>query len=76
MRMRRNALISTSGFKKELRFGFSMPKYLYKSDFSPKNAILSLFLPFSTAHAQKRPDFYFRFQKGTQIRIQHAQKPI
>jgi len=168
--MRRNALICTSGFKRELRFAFSMPENLYKSDFSPKNAILSLFLPFFhcacaetpwfllpvskrswdsdsacpktyicrhlarkrdfktilpfflcacaetpwfllpvsqrswdsdsacpkiyksdfspknailslfcrffTAHAQKRPDFYFRFQKGAQIRIQHARKPI
>jgi len=44
--MRRNALISTSGFEKELRIGSSMPEDLYKSDFSPKNAILSLILPF------------------------------
>jgi len=75
--MRRNDLISTSGFKKELKFGFSMPENLYQLDFFPKNAILTLFLPFfSTAHAQKRPDFYFRFKKGAQIRIQHARKPV
>jgi len=39
-RMRKNAMISTSGFKKEPRFGFSVPEALYMSDFSPKNAIL------------------------------------
>jgi len=55
--MRRNALISTSGFKKELRFGFSMPKNLCKSDFSPKNAILSLFLPFFHCACVETPWF-------------------
>jgi len=30
VRMRRNALISTPGYKKELRFGISMPENLSK----------------------------------------------
>jgi len=45
--MRRNALISTSGFKKELRFGFSMPKNLYETDFIPKTLFSADFCSFS-----------------------------
>jgi len=46
LRMRRNALISTSGFKNEVRFGFSMPENLYKWDLSPKKRDFEPILPF------------------------------
>ena len=30
----------------------------------------------STAHAQKRPEYYFRFQNGPRIRNRHGRKPM
>ena len=57
LRMRRNTLNSTSGFKIDLKFGFLVPKNIYMREIRPSNCILGAFFAvfryFVTAHAQK-----------------------
>ena len=59
LRMRRNSQNTTSGFKMDFGFGTGMPENLYVGKFSPKTAFLGVFSDFVTAHAQKRPEYYF-----------------
>ena len=54
-------------------FRTGMPENLYIGKFSPKTGH---FRDFFNAHAQKRPEYYFRFQNGPRIRNQHAKIPI
>ena len=57
-------------------FGTGMPENLYMGKFVPKRRFKGVFSDFVTAHAQKRPEYYFRFQNGPRIRNRHARKPI
>jgi len=45
LRMRRNTINSTSGFKMDLKFGFLVPKNIYDVKFCHKNVILTPFCP-------------------------------
>ena len=58
LRMRRNTINSTSGFKMGLKFGFLVPKNIHMREINPSNRILwrffAVFRDFITAHAQKR----------------------
>jgi len=61
-----------SGFKKELRFGSSIPDTCKSRILARKTRFQAYFCRFYTAHAQKRPHSYFRMRKEGQIRIQHG----
>ncbi len=57
LRMRRNTISSTSGFKMDLNFGFAVLKNLYTREIRRLNCILrtfyGVFRDFFTAYAQK-----------------------
>jgi hypothetical protein len=80
LRMRRNTINSTSGFKMDLKFGLRVPKNMYiRGTRALKlhlKGIFSIFRNFITAHAQKHHLFYFRFQNGPQIRTPRTEKHI
>jgi len=76
LHIRRNAMISTSGFKMSSDSDSACPKTYKSRILAPKTRLLAYFSRFYIVHAPKRPDFYFRLQKGVQIRIQHARKRI
>ena len=48
----------------------------YVEEFGMKSCVLMVYLEIFTAHAQKRPEYYFRFQNGPRIRNRHVPKPI
>ena len=60
----------------DLGFGTGMPENLIGENLAPKRRFKGVFRDFVTAHAQKRPEYYFRFQNGLRIRNRHARKPI
>ena len=54
---------TTSGFRLDHAIRYGMVENLYSHEILAKNAILVETLShISTAHAQKRPDYYFRYQ--------------
>ena len=57
-------------------FGPACPKTYILGKLAPKRRFKGVFSDFVTAHAQKRPEYYFRFQNGLRIRNRHAQNPI
>ena len=74
--MRRNAQNTTSGFKMDFGFGTGMPEIYIWGNFALKRRFNGVFSNFVTAHAQKRPEYYFQLQNGLRIRNRHARKPI
>ena len=62
----------------DLGFGTGMSQNLLfiQGNLAQNGVLRAFFVILSTAHAQKRPEYYFRFQNGPRIRNRHARKPI
>jgi len=76
VRMRRNGHKTTSGVKFDLKLDFFVPDFLMSRNFGNCTTISCLFSQFSAAHAQKRPEFYFRSNFLPQIWNPHKLFPI
>ena len=80
LRMLRNTITTTFGFKTDLKFGLLVQKNIYTRETWAielrSKGIYRRFRDLITAHVQKHHLFYFRFQNGPEIRIPRTEKHV